>query len=358
RRARTREHSPPGAGWTRSRGRNDGRRARPNGSAHVDGGRSRGFVPRTRDRSGSRVRPYRLGSAEAPPVLARASGDRARARTGRVDAVTVRPVVRPALGMSLDAPQLGRRALTAVPAALLVAFGPAPGDAAVHLYRTFLVRSGALIWDNFWYEGHYPLASYSLLYYEPAALVGNLPLVLAAAIASAVLFVSIARREWGDAARWPSRAFGVCAAAPLFTGLYSSSLGLPALLGTVRALQARRTLLAVVLAALTLGFSPLAFGFLCLVLVAIVTARRRITVSSVTIAVAVCAFGAFELVVQRLFPTKGVYPFHVANLLAVVAVSMLGALLARRAGGAVITAFFVLWGAGSIVAALISCPVR
>jgi hypothetical protein len=35
----------------------------------------------------------------------------------------------------------GRRAL---------AGGPVPGDAAVHLYRTFLVRSGALVWDNFY----------------------------------------------------------------------------------------------------------------------------------------------------------------------------------------------------------------
>ncbi|HEU5404450.1 MAG TPA: hypothetical protein VFU52_00085, partial [Gaiellaceae bacterium] len=65
-------------------------------------------------------------------------------------------------------------ALTASFAALIHAVGPAPGDAPVHLYRTFLVRDGALVWDNFWYAGTYPLASYSLLYYLPAALVGNL----------------------------------------------------------------------------------------------------------------------------------------------------------------------------------------
>jgi uncharacterized membrane protein len=94
-------------------------------------------------------------------------------------------------------------ALTAAFAALVLAVGPAPGDAPVHLYRTFLVRDGALIWDNFWYAGTYPLASYSLLYYLPAALVGNLPLVFAAAVASTVLFASLALREWGSAARWP-----------------------------------------------------------------------------------------------------------------------------------------------------------
>ena len=147
-------------------------------------------------------------------------------------------------------------ALTAVFAALVLAVGPAPGDAPVHLYRTFLVRDGALVWDNFWYAGTYPLASYSLLYYLPAALVGNLPLVFAAAVASTVLFSSIALREWGRAALWPSRVFGVLAAAPMFTGLYAYSLGFTAMLATLKLLQLRRLWLAVLVAALTVGLQP------------------------------------------------------------------------------------------------------
>src|SRR5262249_28756801 len=79
-------------------------------------------------------------------------------------------------------------ALPAAFAVLVPAVGPAPGDAPVHLYRTFLVRDGALIWDNFWSSGTSPLASYSLLYSPPAAVVGNLPLVFFAAVASTVLF--------------------------------------------------------------------------------------------------------------------------------------------------------------------------
>src|SRR5207253_1863519 len=159
-------------------------------------------------------------------------------------------------------------------AALVLAFGPAPGDAPVHLYRTFLVRDGALVWDNFWYSGTYPLASYSLLYYLPAALVGNLPLVFFAAVASTVLFASIALRQWGTAALWPSRVFGVLAAAPMFTGLYAYSLGFTAMLATLKLLQLRRLWLAVILAALTVGFSPLAFAFLCLIVVSYVAVRR------------------------------------------------------------------------------------
>ena len=80
---------------------------------------------------------------------------------------------------------------------MLVVFAPESGDAPAHLYRTLLVREGVLVWDNLWYGGHYPLASYSLLYYLPAALVGNLPLVFAAVVLSAAFFAALVEREWG-----------------------------------------------------------------------------------------------------------------------------------------------------------------
>jgi hypothetical protein len=258
----------------------------------------------------------------------------------------------------LDWQQLACPALAAAVAGLLIAFGPTPGDAAVHLYRTFLVRHGDLVWDNYWYQGHYPLAGYSLFYYLPAAVVGNLALVLAATVVSAALFASIAHREWGKAARWPSRVFSICVAAPLFTGLYSYSFGFAAMLGTVRALQSRRIGIALLLAALTLGFSPLAFVFLCLLLGSILVARRRLTRPVVWVGAGIAALAAFELALMKLFPSKGVYPFHAVNLMAVVGVSVLGVLVARRAErGGVIAAFFVLWGAGSILASLVASPI-
>jgi hypothetical protein len=247
--------------------------------------------------------------------------------------------------------------LTAEVAALLLAFGPAPGDAAVHLYRTFLVRSGALVWDNFWYEGNYPLASYSLLYYLPAAIVGNLALVLSASVASTALFASVARREWGEAAIWPSRVFGICAAAPLFMGLYSYSVGFALMLGTLRALQSKRAVVACLLAALTLGFSPLAFVFLCLILASVFVARRRLTPSTVAIGVAIALLAVFELAVLRLFPTRGIYPFHLVDVAGLLGVCGVGAVVALRARADVITAFFVLWGTGGVVAAVIPSPI-
>jgi hypothetical protein len=249
-------------------------------------------------------------------------------------------------------------ALTAAIAGIVLAVGPAPGDAPVHLYRTFLVRDGALVWDNFWYAGTYPLASYSLLYYLPAALVGNLPLVFAAAVASTVLFSSIAMREWGSAAVWPSRIFGVLAAAPLFTGLYAYTLGFAAMLATLKLLQLRRFWLAGVLAALTVGFSPLAFVFLCLIVGSYALARRQIPRRDLWFGVALGIAAAIEVAALVLFPSgTGIYPFHWIDFVAVLGVTTLGVLVARNARGAgPLVAFYALWGLGSVVVYIVPSP--
>ena len=249
-------------------------------------------------------------------------------------------------------------ALTAGFAALVLTVGPAPGDAPVHLYRTFLVRDGALIWDNFWYAGTYPLASYSLLYYLPAALIGNLPLVFAAAVASTVLFSSIALKEWGRDALWPSRVFGVLAAAPLFTGLYAYTLGFAAMLATLKLLQLRRFWLAALFAALTVGFSPLAFVFLCLIVGAYAVWRRQIAVRYVWFGVALAVAAGIELAALVLFPGgTGTFPFHWIDFATVLLVSALGVLVARKARGAgPLVWFYALWGLGSIVVYLVPSP--
>ncbi len=248
--------------------------------------------------------------------------------------------------------------LTAGIAALVLAVGPAPGDAPVHLYRTFLVRDGALVWDNFWYAGTYPLVSYSLLYYLPAALVGNLPLVFCAAVASTVLFSSIALRQWGTNAVWPARIFGVLAAAPLFTGEYAYTLGFAAMLTTLKLLQLRRVWLAALFAALTIGFSPLAFVFLLLVVGSYAVWRRQIEVRYVWFGVALAVAAGIELAALALFPAgTGTFPFHWIDFAAVMLVSTLGVLVARNArGGGPLVWFYALWGLGSIVLYIVPSP--
>jgi hypothetical protein len=248
-------------------------------------------------------------------------------------------------------------ALACAGAALLILLAPPTGDAPAHLYRTLLVREGVLVWDNLWYGGHYPLASYSLLYYLPAALVGNLPLVFAAVVLSAAFFASLVETEWGAAGRWPARVFGVLAAGPIFVGTYSYALGLAAGLGALCALQRGRRWLAAGAAALTLGFSPLAFVFLCLMLLALFLVRRRPR-HTVAFAAAIAAIAAVQLAVLVFFPSSGPYPFRLLELGAVLGVSFLGAVLAARSRlGALLATFFLVWGAASVLMFLIATPV-
>ena len=249
--------------------------------------------------------------------------------------------------------------LAAFSTVVVVALAPPAIDAPAHLYRTFLVERGVHLWDNLWFAGQYPLASYSFLYYLPAALVGNVPLVAAAVVASAALFASILVREWGSAGRWPSLAFGLLAAGPLVTGTYSYAVGLACLLGALRALQSGGTGLAVALAALTLGLSPLAFLFLCLILLAVLLGRRRLGERTLALAGGLAALAVLELAVLAAFPSDGAYPFTVLNLLGVLAASGFGIALSLRArhGGAALAAFFALWGAVCMLAFLVPTPI-
>jgi hypothetical protein len=247
--------------------------------------------------------------------------------------------------------------IACIGAGLLIALAPPTGDAPAHLYRTLLVREGVLVWDNLWYGGHYPLASYSLLYYLPAALVGNLPLVFAAVVLSAAFFASLVEREWGVAGHWPARVFGVLAAGPIFVGTYSYALGLAAGLGALCALQRGRRWLAAAAAALTLGFSPLAFVFLCLMLVALFLVRRGAR-HRLVFAAAIAGMSAVQLAVLVFFPSSGPYPFRLLELGAVLSVSFLGAGLAFRSRlGAPLGAFFLVWGAASLLMFLVATPV-
>lgn len=265
-----------------------------------------------------------------------------------MEAVTTR-------GIALAREEVVLSALLAAASATLIAtLGPPGGDAAAHLYRTELVREGVAVWDNLWFGGHYPLASYSVLYYLLAAMVGNTALVAAGAIASAGLFAAIAHDEWGEAARWPARALAVLAAGSLYTGTYSYSLGIAAGLGALRLLQVGRRRPAVGAAVVALGFSPLAFALLCIAFAAAALARRRLDLH---LAAGLAVAAAAEIALLLLFPTEGRYPFSPLSLFAAVTVSALGAALAFRAERArALGWFFALWAAVCLVAFAVPSP--
>jgi hypothetical protein len=249
--------------------------------------------------------------------------------------------------------------LSAAIALPLAAFGPPGGDEPAHLYRTELVRHGVDVWDGYWFAGHYPLASYSLLYYFPAALLGNVPLTVAAVVASAALFAAIAWDEWGEVAFWPSLLFAVVAAGPIFTGTYPYALGLLTLLGTLRSLQLGHAWIAAGCVALTLGFSPLAFLFLCLALLAIALVRRRLDRPVVIVGAAVLLVGAFQAATLAVFAHDATYPFFRGwELVAVLAAGLIGTALSLQSPrGRVLAAFFALWTLAALLSFVIATPV-
>jgi hypothetical protein len=242
-------------------------------------------------------------------------------------------------------------ALAAVFSALVLAIVPGGGDAAAHLYRTLLVRHGVFVWDNLWFAGQYPFFSYSLVYYLPAAVVGNGFLGVVAVVVAAVLFASILLRQWGSVGRWPARVFAVVAAGQLFTGAYPYALGFTMLLATIWALQRNRIWLAVLCAVLTLGFSPLAFLFLCLAIVALGLDQRQLNARLVSFALAIVALIGFEVAVLIIFPSPGLYyPYGSWKLVFGLGVGGMGAALSfRKRGGFPLASIFLIWSISTIV---------
>src|SRR5712692_4486813 len=155
-------------------------------------------------------------------------------------------------------------------AATLAWAGPPGSDLAAHLYqRTLFIHHGFTLWNNFWYAGRYSFVTYSVLYYPLAAQFG-IRIVAVAAVAVAV----VAWREWGRAARWSSRTFGIVWAGIILSAAFPFALGAALALLAVWALQARAHWRFGLLAALTLAASPLAFLLLVLVLAGAAVGKR------------------------------------------------------------------------------------
>lgn len=243
--------------------------------------------------------------------------------------------------------------------ALIVLALPRGGDLAAHLYRTELVQHGNLVWDNLWFAGQYPLASYSLLYYPLAAVVGNATLGVGGVVIAAGVFASVAYREWARVGRWPARSFAVLLTGQVFTGAYPYDIGLASLLATVWALQRRRVWLAAAAALVTMGLSPLAFLFLGLALCALSLRRRSLGRQTLFVAAAVALGAGLELAVLLLLPSPGmVYPYGTLRLLAGIGVSALGVALSLRGrGGWPLASIFLVWASASLVLAAIPSPV-
>jgi hypothetical protein len=255
-------------------------------------------------------------------------------------------------------PLVGALIGTACAVAVLV-FAPPAQDLAAHAYRASLVSHGVLLWDNYWYTGTYPLVTYSLLAPALSALFGVAALVVCCTAAAGALFASIATREWGADARWPSRAFAVAAALPLLPGLDAYVLGVPLLLATVVLLQRDHRVAALVTAALTLAASPLAFVFLLGIVLALFLSGRGAWRSVAVVGGGLAVLAVLEAVVMLVvFPGTGVYPFLVWHLAAVGGLALAGTLLAYRDRATRPIALLLCgWGIASLLSFLVANPI-
>ena len=167
-------------------------------------------------------------------------------------------------------------------AGLLIWLGPPGVDLAAHSYqRTFLLQHGFALWNNFWYAGRYSFVTYSFIYYPLAAVLGITVLAIASIGAAALAFTLVVWHEWGERARFSSRAFAVLWTGIVLSAAFPFALGMAFALLAISALQhGRRRLFALLLFA-TLLASPLAFLLLVLVLAggALERPPRRATVA-------------------------------------------------------------------------------
>jgi hypothetical protein len=221
-------------------------------------------------------------------------------------------------------------AVAAAVGAVLLWAGPPGNDLPAHVYqRALFLKHGYVLWNNFWYAGRYSFVTYSPLYYPLSALLGIKVLALASVVLAALLFAVVVGREWGSAARWSSRTFGVVWGGTVLSAAFPFALGAALALLALWALQGGRRGRFALLVALTVATSPLAFVFLVVVLLGVaVTRRPRKELSLPALVVAFSALA--ELALVRVFPDGGRFPFRPFELVPAVCFCVLGALLTSR----------------------------
>jgi hypothetical protein len=242
--------------------------------------------------------------------------------------------------------------LASATSALLLWAGPPGIDLAGHAYqRVLFLRDGFSLWNNFWYAGRYSFVTYSILYYPLAGLLGIKLLALASIATAALAFTIVLGREWGSTARASSRSFAVVWAGTALSAAFPFGLGAALALLALWALQDRRRMLFGVLAVLTIAASPLAFVLLALFLVAIGISRHEERAQVVVPAAIIVGAGLLELLLFRVFPGGGMFPFSTAELIPAIIFCALGFVTTWRVERArPLQFFFVVYLAACIAA--------
>jgi hypothetical protein len=241
-------------------------------------------------------------------------------------------------------------ALAASLASAFAWLGPPGTDLAAHVYQLdVFVRHGFELWTNYWYAGRYTFVGYSLIYYPLAAVAGiKLLAVLSAATATAAFTLTV-RETWGEQTKWATRLFALVTAASVLTAAFPYGLGLAFTLLALHALGRGRIVWFAAFVALTLAASPLAFLFLLVILSAVGVARVERQIAKPAIVVAATCVPA--LLMWRLFPDSGHFPFAAGELLAALTFCGIGLGLTWRVERArILRALFGAYGAVCVLA--------
>jgi hypothetical protein len=189
-------------------------------------------------------------------------------------------------------------------ALLYLVFEPSSADLAAQAFRSDLFSAhGFLIWNDYWYSGHY-VPGYSLLFPPLGSGLGPRLVGAISAVAAAGLFGALAERRFGSGAWLATLWFAVATGSLLIAGQLTFALGVAIGLGALLALQRGSPALAVAIGALTGCASPVAGLFLALAGVAVALTVRR----WVGIAVAAGALAPVAVLAVA-FPTDGYFPF-------------------------------------------------
>ncbi len=239
----------------------------------------------------------------------------------------------------------------AVLAAAYLIWAPPTADLAAQTFRADLFsQHGYLLWDNFWYSGHY-LPGYSLLYPPLGALIDPKVLGALSAVAAAGLFGAIARRRYGSRAFLATQWFGAATVTNLATGRITFALGIAIGLGALLALQRCRPLAAPGLGVLTAFASPVAALFVAVAAAAVARGDWR----RPALILGASSLGAATLM-SLAFPTDGWFPFAATAFLPVPLVAVAAYLLAPP-GEDWLRRGMVVYLAACIFFALVHTPV-
>ncbi len=228
----------------------------------------------------------------------------------------------------------------------LLLFGPPGVDRAAHVHQTRLFEEyGWRVWDNYWYAGRYELVNYSVLYYPLAALVGEAVVVVASIVGSVALFARLAARLTATGGRPAAIAFALLLPTLLVAGQYPFALAVLFALLALALLQSGRHVLALAAACACLLSNPLAFLLLGIVLAGVAVGRRDVLGDrrALVVGAGIVTLTLAEIVVLRLFPSGGTFPYTALDVLGVALFALAGALAARR-GVPRLAGVFVVYG--------------